>query len=100
MVKHIILWKIKDEYSKEQISEIKHGIKEGLEGLAGKIPGLIDIKVYTEGLESSNVDVMLDSSFENEDALKTYASHPAHVAVADGKVRPFTASRSCMDYEV
>ena len=100
MIKHVILWKIKDEYSEEQVSGIKRGIKEGLEGLAGKIPGLIDIKVYTEGLESSNVDVMLDSSFENEDALKTYASHPTHVAVADGKVRPFTASRSCMDYEV
>lgn len=100
MIKHVILWKIKDEYSEEQVSGIKRGIKEGLEGLAGKIPGLIDIKVYTEGLESSNVDVMLDSSFENEDALKTYASHPAHVAVADGKVRPFTASRSRMDYEV
>lgn len=99
MVKHVILWKLKDEYSKEQISEIKRGIKEGLEGLNGKIPGLIDIKVYTEGLESSNVDVMLDSSFENEDALKAYAGHPAHVAVADGKVRPFTALRSCMDYE-
>lgn len=99
MVKHIILWKLKDEYSKEQISEIKRGIKEGLEGLNGKIPGLIDIKVYTEGLESSNVDVMLDSSFENEEALKVYAGHPAHVAVADGKVRPFTALRSCMDYE-
>lgn len=99
MVKHVILWKLKDEYSKEQISEIKRGIKEGLEGLNGKIPGLIDIKVYTEGLESSNVDVMLDSSFENEEALKAYAGHPAHVAVADGKVRPFTALRSCMDYE-
>lgn len=99
MVKHVILWKLKDEYSKEQISEIKRGMKEGLEGLAGKIPGLIDIKVYTEGLESSNVDVMLDSSFENEEALKTYAAHPSHVAVADAKVRPFTASRSCMDYE-
>jgi hypothetical protein len=100
MVKHVILWKLKDGYSKEQISEIKRGIQEGLESLAGKIPGLIDIKVYTQGLESSNVDVMLDSSFENEDALKTYATHPAHVAVADGKVRPFTAMRSCMDYEV
>lgn len=99
MVKHVILWKLKDEYSKEQISEIKRGMKEGLEGLACKIPGLIDIKVYTEGLESSNVDVMLDSSFENEEALKTYAAHPSHVAVADAKVRPFTASRSCMDYE-
>ena len=43
---------------------------------------------------------MLDSLFEDEAALKTYATHPAHVAVADGKVRPHTASRVCMDYEI
>lgn len=100
MVKHIILWKLKDEYSKEQMEKIKLDIQEGLEGLKGKIPGLIDIKVYIKGLASSNVDLMLDSTFENEEALKVYANHPNHVAVADGKVRPFTATRSCMDFEV
>lgn len=100
MVKHIILWKLKDEYSKEQIIKIKREIKEGLEGLKGQIPGLIDIQVNTEGLASSNVDLMLDSTFEDEESLKVYANHPAHVAVADGKVRPFTAIRSCMDFEV
>ena len=42
---------------------------------------------------------MLDSCFENEEALKGYAVHPAHVAVADGKVRPHTVSRVCLDYE-
>ncbi|MBQ7359825.1 MAG: Dabb family protein [Lachnospiraceae bacterium] len=99
MVKHVILWTLKEGFSEEQLVEIKAGIKEGLEGLAGKIPGLLEIHVVTEGLASSNVDVMLDSTFESEDALKGYAIHPAHVAVADGKVRPFTASRSCMDYE-
>lgn len=100
MVKHIILWKLKDEYSQEQKDEIKSGIKEGLEGLYGKIPGLVDIKVHTEGLASSNMDLMLDSTFEDEAALKVYANHQEHVAVADGKVRPYTAVRSCMDYEV
>ncbi len=100
MVKHVILWTLKKEFTEEQLAEIKAGIKEGLEGLAGKIPGLLDIHVITEGLASSNVDVMLDSTFESEDALKGYAIHPEHVAVADGKVRPFTASRSCMDYEI
>lgn len=98
MVKHIILWKLKDEYSQEEKQSIKAGIKEGLESLQGKIPGLLEIKVQTEGLESSNVDVMLDSSFEREEDLKAYAVHPEHVAVADGKVRPYTAVRSCMDY--
>ena len=98
MVKHIILWTLKEEYTDAQKAEIKAGIKEGLEGLKGQIPGLIDIRVNINGLQSSNADLMLDSSFESEEALKGYAVHPAHVAVADGKVRPYTAVRSCLDY--
>lgn len=100
MVKHVILWKLKDEYSGAQIAEIKKGIKEGLEGLKGQIPGLIDIQVNTDALNSSNFDLMLDSTFESEEALSVYASHPAHVAVADGKVRPYTAVRACLDYNI
>ncbi len=100
MVKHVILWKLKEEYSDKEKKEIKKGIKEGLEGLAGQIPGLVEIQVNTEPLASSNCDVMLDSTFENENALTRYSAHPLHVAVATGKVRPFTASRTCMDYEV
>ncbi len=100
MVKHVILWTLKEELTAEEKIQIKAGIKEGLEGLMGQIPGLLEIKVYTEGLASSNADLMLDSSFADEDALKGYAVHPAHVAVADGKVRPYTAIRSCLDYMV
>ena len=98
MVKHIILWQLKDELSADEKLKVKAEIKAGLEGLAGQIPGLIDIRVQTECLESSNADVMLDSSFEDEASLKGYAVHPAHVAVADGVVRPNTKTRVCMDY--
>ncbi len=100
MIKHVILWKLKDEFDDEKKKEIKAGIKAGLEGLVGKVPGLTEVHVYTEGLASSNVDVMLDSTLESEEALKNYAVHPAHVAVADSKVRPFTAQRSCLDFEI
>lgn len=100
MVKHVILWTLKDEFSNEEKEAIKAGIKEGLEGLKGQIPGLLEIRVNTNGLSSSNADLMLDSTFESEEALKGYAVHPAHVAVADGKVRPYTASRVCLDYEI
>jgi hypothetical protein len=100
MVKHIILWTLKDELSVEEKEQVKRGIKEGLEGLAGKIPGMVDIKVNINGLASSNADLMLDSTFESEEALKGYAVHPDHVAVADGKVRPYTKIRSCLDFEV
>lgn len=100
MIKHIILWQLKDEFSQEEKVKIKTEIKEGLEALAGKIPGLIEICVNTEPLDTSNADVMLDSTFENQEALKGYAIHPEHVKVADSKVRPFTKTRTCMDFEV
>jgi hypothetical protein len=99
MVKHIILWQLKDELSAEEKEMVKTGIKEGLEGLKGTVPGLLEIHVQTASLPSSNADLMLDSSFENEAALKAYAVHPAHVAVADTKVRPFTKARTCLDFE-
>ena len=98
MVKHIILWQLKDEYSEEEKAAIKAAIKTDLEALQGKIPGLLEIKVQITRLASSNADLMLDSSFEDEAALKGYAVHPEHVKVADEKVRPFTKSRSCLDF--
>ena len=100
MVKHVILWQLKDELSDVEKASVKQGIKEGLEALKGKVPGLVDIKVNIECLASSNADVMLDSTFENEESLKGYAVHPEHVAVADGAVRPYTKSRVCMDYMI
>ena len=100
MVRHVIVWSIKDEYSEAEKEEIKAGIKAGLEGLAGKIPGLIEIKVNTEKLASSSGDAMLDSLFESEEALKNYSSNPLHVEVANSKVRPFMKIRSSFDYEV
>ena len=100
LVKHIILWRLKDEFSAEEKQKIKENIKKELEGLYGKIPGLLEIKVNINGLPSSNADLMLDSSFENEEALKAYVVHSAHVAAADGAVRPYTATRSCLDFEV
>ena len=100
MVKHIILWQLKDELSAAEKAEIKANIKTGLEGLAGQIPGLVEVHVNINGLPTSNADVMLDTTLESFEALKGYAVHPAHVAVANGKVRPYTKTRVCLDFEV
>lgn len=98
MIKHIILWQLKDEFTEEEKQNIRMGIKDGLEGLCGEIPGLLDIRVQAEFLPSSTADVMLDSTFSDEMALKAYSENPKHVKVAEERVRPFTKHRVCMDY--
>lgn len=101
MIKHVILWTLNPELTETEKNEVKKNIKSGLESLVGVVPGLIELTVHIDGrLASSNADLMLDSTLESEEALKGYACHPAHVAVANGKVRPFTVQRSCLDFEI
>lgn len=98
MVKHMIIWKIKDEC--ENIEEVKKSVKVNLEALEGKIDGLIKMHIITDGLPSSSGDLMMDSLFENEEALKAYQKHPSHRHVANTFVRPNMCQRLSMDYEV
>lgn len=100
MVKHIIIWTLKDCYTSEEKAKIADGIKENVESLKGKIDGIVDIRVQTEHLPSSTGDVLLDSTFTDESSLRAYATHPEHVTVANRDVRPFVATRSCLDFEI
>lgn len=100
MVKHIILWQLKDELSAEEKANVKIEIQKGLTGLVGKVPGLIDVVVTIDPLETSNADLMLDCTLDSFESLKGYAVHPAHLAVANGVARPNTKNRVCMDFEV
>ena len=98
MVRHVILWELKVEFSAEEKAVIKQDIKTALEALAGVIPGLVSITVNINGLASSNADCMLDSVFADEAALQAYQKHPAHQEAANTKVRPFVAKRLCLDF--
>ena len=100
MVRHVILWNMKETLSDEECRKVKNDIKEALEALKGVIPGLSEINVATDPLDTSNADLMLDSLLEDKDALAVYADHPAHVKVKDELVVPNVRSRVCMDYEV
>ena len=100
MVKHVIIWNLKDTLTAEEKQSVKLAAKQNLEALVGKIDGLIDLKIEIDFLPTSNGEMMLDSTFESFEALKAYAIHPAHQAVANEFVRPYTASRSCVDFEI
>ena len=98
-MKHIILWTLKKEYSDEEKRKILANAKNALEGLRGKIPGLIEIKVITEMLPTSTADMMLYTEFDCNESYIGYKTHPLHVAAADEFVRPYIDVRLCCDCE-
>ena len=97
MVKHMIIWKLNDEIADKK--QVAGDIKKALEGLEGKIDGLIKMSILTENLESSSGDIMMDSTFRDEKALKEYQKNPLHQEVANGLVRPNVQARLSFDFE-
>lgn len=98
MVKHMIIWKMKDELENKEAA--KAAIKEALEGLVGVVPGLLEMHILTEGFDCSAGDIMMDSTLESKEALDAYQVHPAHQAAANNIVRPAVCQRLSFDYEV
>lgn len=100
MLKHIVMWKLKDhaEGADRAANAIK--LKALLQGCANIVPGIITFEAVLAqpGLEAT-YDVVLYSEFTDKQALNAYLEHPAHVAI-----KPFVAAvrseRQCMDYEV
>ena len=97
MVKHMLSWKLK--LTGEELEAQKKLVKENLEGLVGKVPGLLEMHIQIDNLETSNGDMMMDSTFESFEALKGYSKHPDHVHVAETYIRPYIETRLCIDYE-
>ncbi len=95
MIKHIVMWRIN-----EPVRENALRIKQGLEGLNGKIPGLLRLEVGIDfSREGESADVVLYSEFENRLALDAYQSHPAHGEVVP-LVKAVRSERRVADYEV
>ncbi len=100
MIRHIILWKLKEDFTESEKETIKLNAKSALEALPEVIDNIITMQVITEGLETSTCDLMLYSEFSDMAALKAYKVHSAHQEAANTYVRPNVAVRLCMDYEV
>lgn len=97
LVRHIVIWRFKEGFSSGENRENAQRVKRELENLKSVIPGIVEIGVHIDPLSSSNMNIVLNSVFENEAALETYRTHPAHVEA--GKfVRAVTQDRACIDY--
>lgn len=97
MVRHIVAWNFADGFTREENLENGLRLKKELESLKDTIDGIISIELITQPLETSDSDLMLDSTFVSEDALKAYQVHPDHVRVG-GIVRSLTKNRKCLDF--
>ena len=93
MVKHIVLYTLKEGVDKEEAVKL---IASVLEPLVGKIPGLLELEVRRA---FNGMDYALYSVFESREALETYAVHPLH---REAKTHFFHLldSRVAADYEV
>lgn len=79
VVRHIVILRYRDGFDDAQNRENARQVKEKLDRLKGIIPGIIDFVVNIEALPTSNMDMIINSTFESEEALAAYQIHPEHV---------------------
>lgn len=91
MIKHIVIWAMKEDVTSEQKLEMKLRLM----ALNGKIPQLLNIDV---GIDEASGTMSLYSEFTSTEDLAVYQSHPDHLSVVDF-VKPLVAGRSACDYD-
>lgn len=92
MVKHIVMYTLKEKLDK---SDAVAFIASVLEPLVGKIPGLLHLEVKQA---YQGMDYALYSEFTTKEALADYAVHPLHLEAKE-KFHHMLASRVSADYE-
>jgi hypothetical protein len=100
MLKHIVMWKLKEVAECGDRIQNARKMKHDLEALKSKIPQIKNIEVGLNSLPSEgSYDVVLYSEFESEQDLEAYQKHPEHVKVAQfiGTVRE---RRAVVDYTI
>jgi len=96
MIKHIVLFKFKDENKEVFMKQIK----EELENLTGIIEELKGMEVGLNFLSNNDMpDLSLTSTFDNKEGLSVYANHSEHLKVV-AKIKPMAIGRWVVDYEI
>jgi len=100
MIKHIVMWKLKEEAEGADRQSNARKMKQLLDACANIVPGILKLEVALAqpGLEAT-YDVVLYSEFSDRAALDAYQEHPQHVALK-GFIGAVREARQCMDYEV
>lgn len=98
MLKHIVIWQLKEDAENRTTTENAKILKETLESLGGKIPGLLKVEVGFDET-SEDADLVLYTELKNRAALEAYQQHPDHQAVIP-LVKTLCTARRVVDYEI
>jgi type II secretory pathway component PulM len=97
MLRHIVLWKMKESVTKKKEM---HQIKSLLEALKEKVPEIVELEVGIDIThDDASADIVLNSLFKNKEDLIQYQQHPEHVEVVKG-LRVLTTEKRVVDYEI
>lgn len=99
MVRHIVLFKLKEFATPADKTAKMEEIKKRLEALIDKIDVLRMIRVDFNINPAETWDVILTTELDTLEAVSLYANHPEHVAVSKEVIGPVKADRACVDYE-
>ncbi len=98
MIKHIVMWRLKQEAAGATKQENAMRLKESLESLKDKIESLKAVEVGINYNPSpAAFDVVLYSEFDDEEGLNAYQNHEEHLKIVDfvGEIR---TDRAVVDY--
>ena len=100
MIRHVVMWKFKEEAEGKSRLENMEIVRERLYALVPIIPEIKKMEIgFDVKLTEFSMDLMLLTEFDSLDALAAYAEHPDHLAVG-AYVRAVTEKRIVLDCEI
>ncbi|WP_099332558.1 Dabb family protein [Actinomyces minihominis] len=101
MLRHVVMWKISaDKLGSNAVREdVAERLSAELRALVGVVPGIIDLQAGPNCMnDEENWDFGLVVDFEDEEALRNYAVHPAHLEVVK-QIRAVVSARVAVDFK-
>ncbi|MBQ8382504.1 MAG: Dabb family protein [Clostridia bacterium] len=101
MIRHVVMFKFKEEAEGRTKAENLAIAKEMLEALPAKIDLIraSAVSINSTNADPSNYDLCLIADFDSFEDLAAYIVHPDHKAVG-AFMRPVRLSRACVDFEI
>ena len=100
MVKHIVFWRLPEEFEGKGKRELALEIKRELEAMSSRVPTVrhFEIGINEEQSDMAS-DIVLYSEFGSWDDLRIYQDHPEHVQFKE-YIKSRRTERRVVDYEV